>query len=208
MHEYVHIIVFRTSLVSCRQPAQATDLHALPNVKVARLDVADAASIANFAEEVAGLTSHVDVVVNNAGVYPRPRSEFENVTTEEMVCCGPDSIHAFIVHRGPVGFFVYTHRSGEPHSAYPNLASAVRSVKVAAFVTNTVGPLLVAQQLYNRGLLGGAAPSTVAQVTSKASCKSRAVYGLGQQEEGDAVGLPRFVSPFPLDCFPCLPELP
>ena len=67
------------------------------------------------------LTTHVDTVINNAGVYGR-RVGLKDVRAEDMV---------------------------------------------GDFTVNSIGPLLVVQQLHKAGLLGGRAPSLVANVTSK-----------------------------------------
>ena len=54
-------------IAACREPAQASALHALPGkIEVATLDVADAASVSAFVEQLG--TQCIDVLINNAGV--------------------------------------------------------------------------------------------------------------------------------------------
>ena len=56
-------------IAACRQPAQAAELGALAGVCVTQLDVASPDSIAAWAASLKDLVPHVDVLVNNAGVY-------------------------------------------------------------------------------------------------------------------------------------------
>lgn len=89
-------------------------------VAVTELDVTKPDSIMQWADEVAKMTPHIDLVINNAGVLTG--TPFEQITAQEMM---------------------------------------------DLFTVNTIGPLLVSQQLYNRGLLGGKKGSLIANVTSK-----------------------------------------
>ncbi len=58
-------------IAACRQPdAVKAKLQEIKGeIYITQLDVADPTSIENWAAEVAGITSHVDLVINNAGVY-------------------------------------------------------------------------------------------------------------------------------------------
>lgn len=101
------------------QSAPAGKLH------VTTLDVSQSSSIQQWAaslrDNCPGLR-HVDVLINNAGVFGR-RLDIHTVTEEDMLF---------------------------------------------AFTTNTVGPLLIVQQLLKNGLIGGmGGKSLVANVTSK-----------------------------------------
>lgn len=89
---------------------------------VLQCDVSDQQSIERLAAEVAGITQHVDLLINNAGVY------------------------------------------GERSQQLPNVS---REIMLDVFTVNTLGPLFVTQALFNKGLLGGAKRSVVANVTSK-----------------------------------------
>ena len=59
-------------IAACRQPAQATELQALPGVSVTQLDVASPESVARWAASLRSITppvAHIDLCINNAGVY-------------------------------------------------------------------------------------------------------------------------------------------
>lgn len=65
-----------TVFAACRTPDSAEDLHALhaehsKRLHIIALDVTDAASIASAVEQVGGLSDGLDVLVNNAAVFPR-----------------------------------------------------------------------------------------------------------------------------------------
>ena len=111
-------------IAACRQPDAVKDkLLQLGNVSIAQVDVSSPSSVEAFAETVRGLTPHVDVVINNAGIYgDRFNIDLDSITAETMLK-------------------VYT--------------------------TNTIGPLLVVQQLRKQGLLGGDKPSLIANLSSK-----------------------------------------
>lgn len=130
-------------IASCRNPAKAT-VHACAHTAADNLtthpqalqklgadhvlecDVSDQASIERLAAQVAGITQHVDLLINNAGVY------------------------------------------GERSQQLPHIS---RQVMLDTFAINTLGPLFVTQALFNKGLLGGAKRSVVANVTSKVRIK-------------------------------------
>lgn len=68
-------------IATCRRPVDAYSLAALaaanPAISILRLDVEDEASIARAAQEAAGLTDHLDLVVNAAGMLHAPGHEPE-----------------------------------------------------------------------------------------------------------------------------------
>ena len=66
---------------TARKPEKADDLKAL-GVRVVQLDVADAASVAAMAEELEDLK--VDVLLNNAGIFPQ-RASFEETDPDEAL---------------------------------------------------------------------------------------------------------------------------
>lgn len=109
-----------TVIATVRQKKSGENLKGIDNVTVTELDVSKSDTISDWADEVAKITDHIDLVVNNAGVLtPSP---YHSVTAEDMI-----------------------------HD----------------YTTNTIGPLLVSQQLVKRGLLGGKKGSVIANVTSK-----------------------------------------
>jgi NAD(P)-dependent dehydrogenase (short-subunit alcohol dehydrogenase family) len=59
-------------IATCRRPADSHALTALaasnPRITILRLDATDETSIARAAEEAAGLTTHLDLVINAAGM--------------------------------------------------------------------------------------------------------------------------------------------
>ena len=64
-----------TVFAAARQPDSATDLHQLQSqyatqLHFVQLDVTDEASIEAARQTVTGLTSQLDVLVNNAGIFP------------------------------------------------------------------------------------------------------------------------------------------
>lgn len=56
----------------CRNPDQAKELQDLAsvNVEIIQMDVSDQTSIAAAAELIASKCSHVDLLINNAGIFP------------------------------------------------------------------------------------------------------------------------------------------
>ncbi|PSC75715.1 NADH-dependent fumarate reductase [Micractinium conductrix] len=108
-------------IATARTPAQAAKELEGTKVELTQLDVTSPQSVEQWAAEVQKLAPHIDLLINNAGVYSR-RVGFSDVTHDDML---------------------------------------------AAFTTNAIGPLMVVQQLHKRGVLGGARPTLVANVTSK-----------------------------------------
>ncbi|KAL3150943.1 hypothetical protein ABBQ32_000688 [Trebouxia sp. C0010 RCD-2024] len=105
---------------SCRNPSEAAELQKLGVAHIAKLDVADPSSIESWGRDLAGQVDHIDVVINNAGVYGR-RVDYATVTADDML---------------------FTYRA------------------------NTIGPLLIVQQLLKNRLIGKPG-SVVGNVTSK-----------------------------------------
>jgi NAD(P)-dependent dehydrogenase (short-subunit alcohol dehydrogenase family) len=58
---------------ACRNPQEASELQALQSEKLCliTLDISDEASIANAVEAVAAQTDKLDILINNAGIYPK-----------------------------------------------------------------------------------------------------------------------------------------
>ncbi|KAG7667227.1 putative C-factor [Nannochloris sp. 'desiccata'] len=111
-------------VAACRQPDAAKEkLQQIEGeIAITQLDVASPTSIEKWASEVQQLAPHVDVLINNAGVYGE-RINLDTVTSQHML---------------------------------------------EVFQINTIGPLIVVQQLRKHALLGGSKGSTIiANVTSK-----------------------------------------
>ena len=117
---------YATERVAGKAPLVASfaeDAKNKDRLKVLSVDTSDSASVAAFAESLAGdrkaaKKKALDLVITNAGV-----------------------------------------------ADWASLQSVTQETMVELFTTNTVGPLLVAQQLEKRGLLGKG--STIANMTSK-----------------------------------------
>lgn len=75
----------------CRQPAGAAELNALSRasggrIQVIALEVTDSPSIRTAVQEVAKLTDHIDLLINNAAINPPGRSQtIEKITSETML---------------------------------------------------------------------------------------------------------------------------
>ena len=52
---------------------------------VLQCDTSDQASIERFAADVAGLTQHVDLLINNAGVYGEGSQKLPDITRKAML---------------------------------------------------------------------------------------------------------------------------
>ena len=105
-------------IAGCREPK---DFDTSLVDDVFQLDVSSQESIESFAAAVADKYPHLDLVINNAGVYGE-RVGFTDVTADTM-------LHVFN--------------------------------------TNAVGPLMITQALYSKGVLGGKSGTTLAHITSK-----------------------------------------
>ncbi len=73
---------------TCRTPSDASDLNLLANkrkhaITVLPLDVTDDASIAAARKEVGRRVDSVDVLINNAAIYPR-LSNFDTLTRDQL----------------------------------------------------------------------------------------------------------------------------
>lgn len=75
----------------CRKPGEASELKALSRSSGARihviaLEVTDSQSIRAAVQEIAKLTDHIDLLINNAAINPPGRSQtIENITSETML---------------------------------------------------------------------------------------------------------------------------
>ena len=65
-----------TVLATCRRPEQASELRAVPKVRVLQLDVTSEASVVAAAEQAASATAGLDLLVNcSAMLHPSGRGE-------------------------------------------------------------------------------------------------------------------------------------
>lgn len=73
-------------IAACRSPdIVQRKLEALGNdVHITQLDISNPASVQSWAESVKGIVNHVDVVVNNAGIYG-PRVSLDEMTAEGLI---------------------------------------------------------------------------------------------------------------------------
>ena len=72
-------------LACCRSPESVKEkLQSMGDVTVTQVDVSDPDSVSAWADAVARTVSHLDVVINNAGIYG-PRAGLDDITAEDMV---------------------------------------------------------------------------------------------------------------------------
>ena len=99
-----------TVYATARKPSEATELQKLTksaDVHVTTLDVADPASIQDWAADLKTRVKHVDLVINNAGILEA--SSLRNVTPEEMLrafqtnTMGPLFVTQNLVKQGLLG---------------------------------------------------------------------------------------------------------
>lgn len=75
---------------ACRNPDQANDLQTLrqthQNLHIIQLDVSDGASIEASVQAISQITDHLDILINNAGVFPRdaPSADFRHLEAEKL----------------------------------------------------------------------------------------------------------------------------
>jgi len=79
-----------TIYATCRNPDDAAELTSLAeksakHVHVLQMDVADDNTINEARKAVGEMTDSLDVVINNAGIYPSRRSRMQATTREEML---------------------------------------------------------------------------------------------------------------------------
>lgn len=129
--EFVKQLVSKGNRViaACREPEKVKELQGLDSVELTRLDVSVVSgpppSIQAWAAQVAGLTDHIDLLINNAGVYGR-RSTFIDVDEETMLevfkvnTCGPFFVSQHLYKAGLLG--------GRKQSIVANVTSKVGSV--------------------------------------------------------------------------------
>lgn len=175
-------------VATARKPSAAADLQALQassggRLTVTELDVAEPQSIEHWADAVEARVRHVDVIFNNAGVTDRWKGLHE-VTYQDLVHCYAvnavgECAGALSLGGGAEPAWVGAEPSGSGgmagvsmHAALIGLcivAACVAHTATCPSLTHPAGPLLVVQQLHQRGLLGGSGgESLVANVTSKA----------------------------------------
>lgn len=116
-------------IAACREPEKLKELQGLDSVELTRLDVSivsgPSPSIEAWSAQVAGLVEHIDLVINNAGVYGR-RSTFDDVDEETMLqvykvnTCGPFFVAQHLYKAGLLG--------GRKPSIIANVTSKVGSV--------------------------------------------------------------------------------
>ncbi|HEY4136394.1 MAG TPA: SDR family oxidoreductase [Alphaproteobacteria bacterium] len=70
-------------IATCRDPAKAGELKALPSVEVHALDVADIGAGAKLASSLAG--TPIDLLLNNAGVYGARQQALGNLDAEDWL---------------------------------------------------------------------------------------------------------------------------
>ena len=75
------------TVIACPRTADTPDLDAntRARVRVVPMDVADEGSIASATAAIEGMAGGVDLLVNNAGVYPRETVAFDRLDPEALV---------------------------------------------------------------------------------------------------------------------------
>lgn len=75
-------------IAACRTPENVKDLDTIAELTALDVSIVDSEedpkSISNWAKTIAGMCDHVDVVINNAGVYGK-RASFEEMDAETMM---------------------------------------------------------------------------------------------------------------------------
>jgi NAD(P)-dependent dehydrogenase (short-subunit alcohol dehydrogenase family) len=83
-----------TVFAGCRDPQRAEDLHKLgtDRLEIVPLEVTDQAQINAAVQQVRAKTDHLDMLINNAGIYEHPQSDtLQNFNTS-------DAFHVFEVN--------------------------------------------------------------------------------------------------------------
>lgn len=122
-----------TVIATCRSPSTATELKKLDVCAITQLDVADEASIEQCAKSIRQITPHVDVLINNAGIYGE-RIKFGTATQENMT-------EAFITNAvGPLLVVQALYKVGVlgSPSGRPSLVANITS-KMGSIDDNTSG---------------------------------------------------------------------
>ena len=119
-------------IAACRKPQHASDrFQNLENVKLTQLDVSDPQSVQTWAEEVRRLTPHVDMLINNAGIYG-PKVHLDDITATDMM-------NVFAVNAvGPLMVVQQLRKQGVMGGSSPTLVANVTS-KVGSITDNTSG---------------------------------------------------------------------
>ena len=100
-------------------------LQGIENVEVTKLDVSDPASISAWADDIAKLTNHVDLLINNAGIYGK-RVGLKEMDIDTMLevfttnACGPFLVAQQLHKRSLLG--------GSKHTLIANISSKMGSV--------------------------------------------------------------------------------
>lgn len=72
-------------IAGCRNPEAVKEkLESMGDVIVNQVDISDSNSISEWANSVAEVVPHLDLVINNAGIYG-PRTGLDEVTAEDMI---------------------------------------------------------------------------------------------------------------------------
>mmetsp|Transcript_2073 Transcript_2073/g.4280 ORF Transcript_2073/g.4280 Transcript_2073/m.4280 type:complete len:241 (+) Transcript_2073:6-728(+) len=75
-------------IAACRTPENVKDLDTIAELTALDVSIVDSEedpkSISNWAKTIAGMCDHVDVVINNAGIYGK-RASFEEMDAETMM---------------------------------------------------------------------------------------------------------------------------
>lgn len=115
-------------IAACRTPEDVKDLDTIAELTaldVSVVDSVDPKSISNWAKTIAGMCDHVDVLINNAGIYGK-RASFEEMDAETMMdvyrinCIGPLMVSQHLFKHQLLG--------GKTPSIIANVTSKVGSV--------------------------------------------------------------------------------
>jgi NAD(P)-dependent dehydrogenase (short-subunit alcohol dehydrogenase family) len=120
-------------IAACREPKSAAKLQSLqPNdaLSVTQLDVTSPSSISSWTQKVLQLTPHIDLLINNAGIYGE-RISFNDATQDAMLqpfvtnAIGPLLITQALYKAGLLGG---PSSSKSSHSTIANITSKMGSV--------------------------------------------------------------------------------
>lgn len=118
-------------IAACRKPQATQKLQNLENVKLTQLDVSDPLSVQTWAEEVRRIAPHVDLLINNAGIYG-PKVPLDDTTATDMM-------NVFAVNAvGPLMVVQQLRKQGVIGGSHPTLVANVTS-KVGSVTDNTSG---------------------------------------------------------------------
>jgi len=116
-------------IAACRTPEQVKDLDTIAELTALDVSIVDSVddpkSISNWAKTIAGMCDHVDVLINNAGIYGK-RASFAEMDAETMMevyrinTVGPFMVSQHLFREGLLG--------GTKPSIIANVTSKVGSV--------------------------------------------------------------------------------